>query len=71
MYHADNPHDSADLDTQTDPQTGRRTTSEVVVERRPIVAGGAREVGDSDRPGMTDERRRVERRRIDRMSTGI
>jgi hypothetical protein len=70
MQHADDSHDSADMDKRTDPRTGRRTDDEVIVERTPIVADAPRAESDLY-PAAAMERRRGERRRIDRMSTGI
>jgi hypothetical protein len=71
MYYADHPHDSADLDREPEPRPNRRSDEEVVVERTPIIADGP--TGENDLPTSTlaSERRRNERRRIDRMSTGI
>ena len=68
MYYADHPHDS---DREPASRTSRRTDDEVVVERTPIIADGP--TGESGLPPSTlaSERRRSERRRIDRMSTGI
>lgn len=69
MYLADKPHDSGGLDRQKEPRTGRRAEDETVVERRPLIADAPREDGGNARLGS--ERRRGERRRVDRMSTGI
>jgi hypothetical protein len=68
MYSADRPHDS---NREPAPRTTRRAEDEVVVERTPIIADGP--TGENDLPSATlaSERRRTERRRIDRMSTGI
>jgi len=68
MYSADHPHDS---ESEPAPRTTRRAEAEVVVERTPIVADSP--IGDVDLPSSNpaSERRRGERRRIDRMSTGI
>jgi hypothetical protein len=68
MYHADNPHDSADRNRQGEPRQNPQADGEIVIERKPIIADGAR---DDERPSGGTERRRTERRRIDRMSTGI
>lgn len=71
MYHADKPQDSADLEPQSGSRTGHRGDDEIVVERRPIAADTRQQDADSERPAFGGERRRGERRRIDRMSTGI
>jgi hypothetical protein len=70
MQHADDSHDSAEYERKNEPRTGRRSDSEVVVERTPIIADAPRGEGEMQSgPGM--ERRRAERRRSERMSTGI
>jgi hypothetical protein len=71
MHYADHPRDSADFDRATEPRTSHRVDDDVVVERTPLVADAA--PGESDAPPWIGkyEMRRGERRRIDRMSTGI
>jgi hypothetical protein len=65
----DNSHDTADAEKRGDPRGGRRADDEVGVERTAIVADAVR--GESEGLPPSIERRRLERRRIDRMSTGI
>jgi hypothetical protein len=67
MYHADSSHDSADRDRVSEPRPKHQSDDEIVGQRTPIVA-------DSGRPEsehLPADRRKGERRRIDRMSTGI
>ena len=71
MYQANKPHNEADVEPQPSARSNRRTDEEVVVDRRPIIADGRREDRDADRAGVVTERRRSERRTIDRMGTGI
>jgi hypothetical protein len=71
MYHVDHPLDSAAFDREAEARTSHRADDEVVVERTLIVADAARDENDLPLSSMASERRRSERRRIDRMSTGI
>jgi hypothetical protein len=71
MYFADRPRDSADSDRAPEARTSHRAENEVIVERTPVVADAAPDDNALPSSGMASERRRVERRRIDRMSTGI
>jgi hypothetical protein len=71
MYFADHPHESANLDREPDQRSRHHADDEVVVERTPIVANAPREDNGEPSSSIGTERRRAERRRIDRMSTGI
>jgi hypothetical protein len=72
MYYADHPHDSADLDREPEPRSNHHDDDEVVVERTPIVADAPHnEENVPPSSNIPSERRPGDRRRIDRMSTGI
>jgi hypothetical protein len=71
MYYADRPHDSAERDREPEPRSSHRPDDEVVVERTPIVADAPSAENDLLSSSNPSEPRRGERRRIDRMSTGI
>jgi len=64
--HADDKEKPVDIERRVDPHSTRRSDEEIVVSRDPVYA---------DAPPidveMTPDRRRSERRKIDRMSTGI
>lgn len=64
MYHFDTPHDRI----ERDPRNDHRRSEEVVVDRKPIVADAPRDQESARAPG---DRRRGERRRIERMGTDI
>ena len=69
MYRSDRAHDPVDRDPRNDPRTRPQGDGEVVIERKPIVADRPH---DGDRwPAVPDDRRRGERRRIERMGTDI
>jgi hypothetical protein len=63
MDRSDNAHDRV----ERDPRNDRRHEDEVVVERPAVVADRA----ETEWPHVTVERRRSERRRIERMGTDI
>lgn len=68
MYSADNAREPVERDPRNDPR-GRPSEGEAEVERKPIVADRA---GDGTAwPAVPMERRRTERRRIERMGTDI
>ena len=69
MPHPDR-QDAAEYEKATEPRNSHRVDDEIVVERTPIVADVARR-GDETPPSVAGERGRSERRRVDRMSTGI
>jgi hypothetical protein len=69
MYRSDSAHDAADRDSRNDPRPQSRPDSEVVIERKSIIADRSRNP-DESRPTLGD-RRRGERRRIERMGTDI
>ena len=68
MYAFDSSREHVERDPRNDPRS-RDSQDEVVVERRPIVADRSRD--DSQWPSVPVDRRRSERRRIERMGTDI
>jgi hypothetical protein len=66
----DKSHESAEFEKRADPRGGRRDDDEVLVERHAMVADVS-SPNDEPRSLPALDRRRRERRRIDRMSTGI
>jgi hypothetical protein len=67
MYHLDNGQGPIERDPRNDP---RRQDDERVVERKPIAAD--RPADESQTwPDLPADRRRTERRRIERMGTDI
>jgi hypothetical protein len=68
MYRSENARDAVERDPRNDPRTRSRVDGETVVERNPIIADGHREPADTS---TSPERRRTERRRIERMGTDI
>ena len=68
MYASDNSREHVERDPQNDPRTHTHA-EEVLVERRPIIADRPRD--ENDWPTAPSERRRSDRRRIERMSTDI
>jgi hypothetical protein len=67
---SDKSHESAEFEQRADSRSGRRTDDEVIVQRQAIVADASPPDTESRSLPALDRRRR-ERRRIDRMSTGI
>jgi hypothetical protein len=63
MDRSDNAHERV----ERDPRNDRRHEDEVVVERPAVVADRS----EREWPGVSLERRRAERRRIERMGTDI
>lgn len=70
MYQFDSSRDGVERDPRNDPRTRSQADGEVEIDRKPIVADRSREEDDSW-PQPTVERRRSERRRIERMGTDI
>ena len=70
MYRSDSSHDQVERDPRNDPRTRGQADGEVQVERKPIVADRSRE-DDPAWPVAPADRRRTERRRIERMGTDI
>lgn len=70
MYQSDSSQEHLGGDPRNDPRVGNSTDGEVEIERKPIVADMQRE-DDAPWPGVATERRRGERRRIERMGTDI
>ena len=69
MFASDNSRDRVERDPRNDPR-GRTQEDEIVIDRKPIVAD--RSPGEQDLwPAAPVERRRSERRRIERMGTDI
>jgi hypothetical protein len=67
MYASDNSREQIERDPNNDPR--RSHADEIMVDRKPIVAD--RPGDDSAWPDAPFERRRTERRRIERMGTDI
>lgn len=70
MYRADSSHDRVGRDPRNDPRTRGQADGEVEIDRKPIVADRSREE-DAPWPTVQTDRRRTERRRIERMGTDI
>jgi hypothetical protein len=64
--HDDKGQDSMNVERRVEPDSKRRAEDEVVISREPVFAD-ARPIDDQEMPN----RRRSERRKIDRMATGI
>ena len=64
--HGDDTKESVDKERRVEPHSSRRADDEIIVPREPVFA---------DSPPIdveqTSDRRRSERRKIDRMATGI
>ncbi|HET9425235.1 MAG TPA: hypothetical protein VFO55_07690 [Gemmatimonadaceae bacterium] len=69
MYKADSSQDRVDRDPRNDPRT-RSQDGEIEVDRKPIVADRSRDE-ETQWPAAIVDRRRSERRRIERMGTDI
>lgn len=70
MYRADTSHDGLQRDSRSDPRSPKDGAGEVVVDRKSIIADRSRE-DDSPWHEVRGDRRRSERRRIERMGTDI
>ena len=68
MNASDNAREHVERDPQNDPRA-RTHADEVLVEREPIVADRQRD--EETWPSVPFERRRSDRRRIERMGTDI
>ena len=68
MYASENSHEHVERDPRNDPRS-RTHAEEIVVDRPPIVADRSQD--DNAWPAASTDRRRSERRRIERMSTDI
>lgn len=68
MYASDNSREQVERDSRNDPRSHTHA-DEVLVDRRPIIADRPRE--ENDWPTVPVERRRSDRRRIERMGTDI
>jgi hypothetical protein len=69
MHRFDNSQDPIERDPKNDQRSPSQTDGEVVVERKPIVADRPRTPDDPRT--LVGDRRRGERRRIERMGTDI
>jgi hypothetical protein len=67
MYVSEGSREQVERDPNNDPR--RSHADEIIVDRRPIVAD--KPADDSAWPAAPFERRRTERRRIERMGTDI
>lgn len=70
MYRSESSHERAGRDPRNDPRSRGQADGEVEIERKPIVADRPRE-DESPWPAVQSDRRRGERRRIERMGTDI
>jgi hypothetical protein len=70
MYRSESSHDQVERDPRNDPRTRSQADGEVEIERKPIVADRSREE-ETPWPSVQADRRRTERRRIERMGTDI
>jgi hypothetical protein len=68
MYRSDSSHEPVERDPRNDPRRSQ-ADGEVEIDRKPIVADRPRD--EDDAWGRVPERRRSERRRIERMGTDI
>jgi hypothetical protein len=68
MYASDNSREHVERDPRNDPRSHTHA-DEIVIERKPVVADRQRD--DNEWPSAPVERRRSERRRIERMGTDI
>jgi hypothetical protein len=69
MYASDSSREHVERDPRNDPR-GRAREDEIVIDRKPIVADRTRDEEEAW-PAVPAERRRSERRRIERMGTDI
>ena len=69
MYASDSSRKHVERDPRNDPRV-RSHEDEIVIDRKPIVADRQRDEDDAW-PTAPTERRRTERRRIERMGTDI
>jgi hypothetical protein len=69
MYASDSSRGHVERDPRNDPR-GRTREDEIVIDRQPIVADRPRDEEDAW-PAAPTDRRRTERRRIERMGTDI
>ena len=69
MYASDSSRGRVERDPRNDPR-GRSHEEEIVIDRKPIVADRLRNE-DEAWPTAPTDRRRTERRRIERMGTDI
>ena len=67
MYESESSREHIERDPNNDPR--RSQADEIIVDRKPIVADKPGD--DSGWPAAPFERRRTERRRIERMGTDI
>jgi hypothetical protein len=68
MYRSDSSHEAVERDPRNDPRRSQ-ADGEVEIDRKPIVADRSR--AEDDNWARVPERRRGERRRIERMGTDI
>ena len=68
MYASDSSRGHVERDPRNDPR-GRSHEDEIVIDRKPIVADRSR--NEDAWPTAPSDRRRTERRRIERMGTDI
>jgi hypothetical protein len=69
MYASENSREHVERDPRNDPRS-RTHAEEIVIDRKPIVADGPRD-DEAAWPPVASDRRRSERRRIERTSTDI
>lgn len=70
MFRTDSSHDPVERDARNDPRTRGGADAEVEIDRNRIIADRSRGE-DAVWPTAPIERRRTERRRIERMGTDI
>jgi hypothetical protein len=68
MYFADKSPEAVERDPRNDPRMRQQTENEIVIDRKPVVADSVRDPETGTAPS---DRRRTERRRIERMGTDI
>jgi hypothetical protein len=68
MYASDNSRDHVERDPRNDPRSHTHA-EEILVERKPVIADRPRAEGEW--PAVPVDRRKSDRRRIERMGTDI
>lgn len=70
MYRTESSNDPFPRDVRKDPRAMGQADTEVDIDRDPVIADRSR-VEDAPWPTASVDRRRTERRRIERMGTDI